>query len=147
MDELIGGAIDSVAVLHSAAIEIRIDPPHASIFVDTLAMSRAVANLLENAHKHAPGKPIRISVSRKAERALLTVEDGGLGIAEPLRERVFQRFSRGDTRDSRGVGLGLSIVRAIVVAHEGTIKILDSEMGGARFEIELPQPSVEPELP
>jgi signal transduction histidine kinase len=71
----------------------------------------------------------------------LTVEDDGNGIPAGERSRVFQRFTRLDesrVRDDGGTGLGLAIVQAIVDDHGGSIHIDDSELGGARFTVELP---------
>jgi signal transduction histidine kinase len=60
------------------------------------------------------------------------------------RERVFERFTRldeGRARGAGGAGLGLALVRAVAAAHGGTVRVLDSPLGGARFEVRLPTPS------
>ncbi|HEX3304555.1 MAG TPA: ATP-binding protein, partial [Thermomicrobiales bacterium] len=73
----------------------------------------------------------------------IRVEDSGPGIPPDDRERIFDRFYRVDTgrdRSRGGAGLGLSICRAIVEAHGGTIAVGDSGLGGARFDVLLPIP-------
>jgi signal transduction histidine kinase len=72
---------------------------------------------------------------------VLTVDDDGPGVAPDDRDRIFERFTRGDTgraRDDGGTGLGLALVRRVVAAHGGTIVCEDSPLGGARFEVSLP---------
>ncbi|MEV6869008.1 ATP-binding protein [Streptosporangium subroseum] len=69
------------------------------------------------------------------------VVDDGAGIAEPDRERIFERFTRLDaarSRDRGGTGLGLAIISDVVHTHSGTIIVGQSPIGGARFELRLP---------
>jgi signal transduction histidine kinase len=73
---------------------------------------------------------------------VVSVEDDGPGIAEEDRERVFERFTRLDAaraRDGGGSGLGLAVVKRIVVAHGGTVQITNGNGSGARFEVRLPR--------
>jgi signal transduction histidine kinase len=75
------------------------------------------------------------------ETVELTVDDDGPGIAPEDRERVFDRFTRlddGRARDAGGLGLGLSMVKAIVEQHGGTVTIGDAPIGGARITVALP---------
>ena len=72
---------------------------------------------------------------------MLTVDDDGPGIPVEDRERVFQRFTRlddGRARDAGGLGLGLSMVKAITDQHGGSVVIDDAPLGGARVRIRLP---------
>ncbi|WP_290698547.1 ATP-binding protein [Amphritea sp.] len=101
---------------------------------------RALTNLIRNADKFAQQR-IKISVSQQTDFAVICVEDDGVGIPDADRERVFEPFERVDnarTRESGGHGLGLSIVREIIVQHGGRIQISESTLGGARIEIYLP---------
>ena len=101
---------------------------------------RALTNLIRNADKFAQ-QQIKISVSQQAGFAVICVDDDGVGIPDADRERVFEPFERVDnarTRESGGHGLGLSIVREIIVQHGGRIQISESILGGARIEIYLP---------
>jgi two-component system, OmpR family, sensor kinase len=68
---------------------------------------------------------------------VLTVADDAPGIPDELRDRIFERFARGDGDRGGSFGLGLSIVRAVAESHHGTVT-LDPEAGGARFVVTLP---------
>ncbi len=104
------------------------------------ALARVVANLVDNAVRHADR---RIAVQVRAEdgRAVLAVGDDGAGIPVADRERVFERFTRLDdarTRGGGGSGLGLAIVRRIAEDHGGSVSIDRSSLGGAEVTVELP---------
>ena len=102
-------------------------------------LSQALANLLDNALKYAGGGEINIRVCRCAERAALEVADRGQGIPEPDREAVFGRFVRLEpSRNAPGNGLGLSLVRAIVRRHQGTVELADNQPG-LRIRLEFPR--------
>jgi len=97
----------------------------------------AVRNLLDNAISFSPqGGQVRITLAREGSRAHLELEDDGPGIPPEERARVFDRFFT-RRKDGRGTGLGLSVTRAIVEAHGGTIELVPSERG-ARFRVILP---------
>jgi len=86
------------------------------------------------------------SVSLKAEEQQVTIDiaDQGLGINDKEKKKVFEKFYRigsEDTRKTKGTGLGLFIVNEIIKAHQGSIIILDNEPRGSRFRIELPADS------
>lgn len=102
-------------------------------------IEQVAMNLITNAMKYGHGKPIAIRVWMEDERAVLTVEDHGIGIAPEDRERIFQRFERTtDAKAFSGLGLGLYIVRQIVEAHGGSIRV-ESQLGsGSTFLVELP---------
>jgi signal transduction histidine kinase len=77
----------------------------------------------------------------EGDELLLVVEDDGPGIDAALRDRLFEPFEqgRGASSDaSPGTGLGLSLVRQFVQLHSGTVRVVDGELGGARFEVRLP---------
>jgi two-component system OmpR family sensor kinase len=100
-----------------------------------------IDNLLDNARVHAPGSPVRIEVSLQGEEALLRIADRGPGLDPEVEGRIFERFMRGDPSRSRGtggVGLGLSIVQAIVAAHGGEVTASSAEQGGTVFDVRLP---------
>jgi signal transduction histidine kinase len=99
-------------------------------------LGQAVANLVDNAIKHAApevGKrPLRVTVStaREGDQLILRVADNGVGIPEADRERVLQRFVRLEkSRSTAGSGLGLSLVNAVVAFHHGTIELADNNPG------------------
>lgn len=102
-------------------------------------LGQVTRNLADNAARHA-ASTVRLSVSTKDARALVTVEDDGDGIQPSDRERVFERFVRLDEargRDAGGTGLGLAIVRELVNAHGGSVTIDESPLGGARVVVML----------
>lgn len=108
--------------------------------VDQRLIVRAIQNLLKNAFKYAEQRII-FSVQQDNEQCLISVEDDGAGIPDSDIEKIFEPFYRLDRSRDRatgGFGLGLSIVKQIVLLHGGSVVVLKSEMGGARFDIRLP---------
>lgn len=106
---------------------------------DALRLTRLLANLLDNAQRHADTM-ITVTVGERAGRAVLEVLDDGGGIPPDQRETVFKRFTRladSRRRDAGGTGLGLPIARQIAESHDGTLTIEDSERG-ARFVLQIP---------
>ena len=117
---------------------------------DRGALEQVLENLLTNAIRYTDaGGEIRISAEPKAELLEVTVADTGIGIPENARDRIFERFYRVDAARSRAVGstgLGLSIVRHLVQAMGGTIRV-ESEIGiGSRFIFTVPR-APEPSFP
>jgi signal transduction histidine kinase len=103
-------------------------------------ISRVLANLMDNAQRHAE-RAVEVEVRRNGHVAELAVSDDGEGIADADREKIFERFVRLDAsrkRDHGGTGLGLAIARDIAHAHHGTLDVGDSATGGARFVLRLP---------
>jgi two-component system OmpR family sensor kinase len=143
--------IDLAAVAREAANEatalsvdhpVAIDAPE-PVIVDGVAddLHRLAGNLVENAFIHTPaGTPVTVSVRRQDGSAVLEVADRGPGVALSMRERVFERFARGDgdAAPRGGSGLGLAIVRAVADGHGGSVELGDAEGGGARFTVTLP---------
>jgi signal transduction histidine kinase len=117
--------------------------PALVIDADPDRLAQALHNLLRNAIVHTePAGLVRLSAYRHGARVRLVVDDDGPGIPNEQRERIFDRFARLDAargRDTGGAGLGLSIVRAITVAHGGDVAVEASPEGGARFVLELPR--------
>ncbi|WP_433479217.1 sensor histidine kinase [Spirillospora sp. CA-142024] len=109
-------------------------------------IARVLANLLDNAQRHAKRKVV-VEACRNGDSAELIVSDDGDGIAAADREKIFQRFVRLDAsreRDRDGTGLGLGISREIAHAHHGTLEVGESTSGGARFVLRLPLTRVTP---
>lgn len=103
-------------------------------------LERVLRNLGDNAARHAR-RTIALGVTERDGHVVLTVDDDGPGIAGADRERAFERFVRldeGRAREEGGAGLGLAIVREIVVAHGGEVAMFDSPLGGLRVEVRLP---------
>ena len=105
---------------------------------DPDAMERILANLLSNAVKFTPrGGRVEVRLTSQHDRAMLEVRDTGRGIDKELLPRLFGRFERGGAAAS-GSGIGLSIVKELVLAQRGTIDVVTPEGGGAAFRISWP---------
>ena len=104
--------------------------------VDPRRLRVVVRNLVENAQRYAGGCT-RLTVSCSGERWSVTVDDAGPGVSEEERDRIFERFHRGDAGTSpgaaKGTGLGLSLVAESVRAMGGGVSVTASPDGGARF--------------
>ena len=102
-------------------------------------LHRMTLNLMENAIRHTPaGTRVHATVEADGRQARLVVEDDGPGIPPELRDRVFERFVRGEGDRGGSFGLGLSIVRAVAASHGGTVRVESPTAGGTRFVVELP---------
>jgi signal transduction histidine kinase len=107
---------------------------------DREKLERLLRNLTDNAARHAHST-ISLSLREQDGEVVMTVDDDGAGVKKPHRWRIFDRFVRLEEsrdRDSGGSGLGLAIVREIAGFHRGTVAVLDSSLGGARFEVRFP---------
>ena len=106
---------------------------------DRARVEQALTALVTNAIEYGEGRPIEIAGARRADRAVLTVRDHGVGIAPACFERIFERFERAaSTRPHGGLGLGLFFARSIVEAHGGTIRVESTPGEGATFTVDLP---------
>jgi signal transduction histidine kinase len=114
-------------------------PPHSAASCRPQAFQRALVNLIDNALKFDASVVVRLQA--RAEDLIVTVEDDGPGIPDAQKGSVFQPFFRGasppDSPD--GVGLGLSIVKAIVESHQGRIELLDRVPHGLCVRLYIPQ--------
>lgn len=108
--------------------------------VDADRVLQALSNLLDNAIRLTPeGGRVTLSVIENGAHVLLSVRDTGPGVPPELRETLFDRFSQADEADRGGVGLGLTIVRGVAVAHGGDVAV-ESEPGeGSEFVLRLPK--------
>ena len=106
---------------------------------DRSRLDQVVTNLVSNALKYAAGKPVDLIVERAGSLARLRVRDRGIGISPELLPRIFGRFERGVPSHSyAGMGLGLFIVRSLVEAHGGNVRVESTLGAGSTFTVELP---------
>ncbi|WP_430592245.1 sensor histidine kinase [Humidisolicoccus flavus] len=137
---------DAQAAGPSHRIDLELPEEPIEIRGDRLRVQQVVANLLANARIHTPeGTGISVSLTSNGSSASVQVQDRGEGIPEDIKATLFERFVRGDQSRSRvagSSGLGLSIVKAIVEAHEGEISV-ESRPGDTRFLVTLPLASPE----
>lgn len=107
---------------------------------DRLRLEQVLTNLLSNAVKYGAGKPVEVAVAAGEGKAVLTVRDQGIGIAAADQARIFDRFERAVSGyEYGGLGLGLYIVRQIVEALGGDVRVDSAPGAGATFTVELPQ--------
>jgi PAS domain S-box-containing protein len=106
---------------------------------DKLRLDDAITNVISNAIKYGAGHPIDVRLQTRDEKAVLVVEDRGIGIRPDDLSRIFGRFERTtSSRNYGGLGLGLYITSQIIEQHGGSIRAESRSQGGARFVIELP---------
>ena len=132
--------------IRDRAIEmtLAIDPPDLAVHADAERLEQALQNLAANALRHTPsGGRVELTARRTGGAISIVVRDSGPGIPPEHLPRVFDRFykvdaSRATTSTPSGSGLGLSIVRAIVERHGGSVVARNAPAGGAEFEMILP---------
>ncbi len=136
---LLASAVESAHRRHPA-VSWKLDLPDEQIELEGWAdgLRALVDNLLENAGRHGRREGVvAVAASAQNGRIKLTVEDDGDGIAPEDRQRIFERFERGDFAGATGSGLGLSLVRQQAKLHGGEVSVGESDSGGARFTVEL----------
>jgi signal transduction histidine kinase len=125
-------------------------PPRDPVVVrcDRLRVEQIVTNLLSNAVKYGAGRPIEIATATEGAAAVLRVSDGGIGIRAEDQARIFERFERAAPhRDAGGFGVGLWIVREIVGALEGEVRVESAPGRGTTFTVVLPLRGPRPTAP
>lgn len=139
LDGFIEDLVAKAGTLSGEAVDLEEAQP-AVFDGDEQRLTQAVMNLIRNAIEHTPpGTPIRVGGAVAGDRVQIWVSDDGPGIPTSEVGHIFERFGRGvaGRRTTRGAGLGLSIVKAIADAHEGTVTV-ESGAGGSTFTLSLP---------
>jgi PAS domain S-box-containing protein len=135
----------------TAGIELTLHTPSAApVSADADQVTQVVLNLLSNAEDAVAGSNVRrisVTIGRRADRALLLVNDSGPGVADELQQQVFEPFFT-TKAEGHGTGLGLSVSAGIVSEHGGKISVTRGVLGGAQFAVEFPlAESAAPALP
>jgi two-component system phosphate regulon sensor histidine kinase PhoR len=121
------------------AVHIKATRP--MVFADGLHLKNILYNLLDNAEKYSPDAPeISVSTIDTEGGVMVTVTDKGMGILKENYSRIFEKFfraSKGNIHDVKGFGLGLTYVKGIVEAHNGTVTVSSAPGQGSRFEVLL----------
>jgi signal transduction histidine kinase len=128
-------------VAEEKAMDLRIDIPDSLFLVgDIRKLQRVVANLLDNALKYTEAHgTVCLSAAPNSTGVTLKVSDTGIGISEKDLPHVFDRFYRCDhSRSEQGSGLGLSLAKAFVGAHGGSISVISTTGAGTEFIVTLP---------
>ena len=113
--------------------------PKIEITGDKFALTSVVTNLIENAIKYSgPCEVVDVKLYTKNDKVFLAVADHGIGIADAEKSRIFDRFylvGSEETRNTKGTGLGLYIVKQVLDKHEASIKVKDNDPSGSVFEV------------
>ena len=141
----LAGFLDAVAGearINASGRDVRFEVSTEPITVvgDRERLHQVFANLLDNATRHSPpGGVVKLRAARSGDQVVLTVTDEGEGIPAAERERVFERFTRGERATGGGTGLGLAIARWVVQMHRGTIAVAGPEdAAGCHIRVVLP---------
>jgi signal transduction histidine kinase len=141
VDALLGRAADLYSVVaDDIGVEITIEAEHVSVSAD-VRLLQAIANLVDNALKFAkPHGKVRLAGFARGSDVVIEVRDDGQGIKAEDLPKIWDRLYRADSsRSTRGMGLGLSLVRSIVKAHNGTVHVTSEYGSGSLFQIILPR--------
>ena len=144
LEDVVGTVLTRLEpVLGPIAVDLPDDLPPVSL--DSVLLEQLLTNLLENAFRYGADSHVRLGARARGGELEVEVADGGPGIPEGLRERVFEKFYRPPgTLSDGGAGLGLAICQAIVKVHGGRIWVEEAAGGGAVFRFTLPLPAEAP---
>jgi signal transduction histidine kinase len=131
---------DDAAEVKGVGLVVAEIDPGIVLAADRVRLRQVVANLVDNAVKYTPpGGRVEVRGVQEGTRVAISVADTGVGIAEADLPRVWDRLFRADSsRAERGFGLGLSLVKAIVESHGGTVAVASTPGQGSIFTITLP---------
>ncbi len=145
LHEIITDVIKNLRIqveIKDGEIKRRFKATKSQIMGDKVHVTNLVYNLLDNANKYSPRKPmIRIVTENATNGIVMTIEDNGIGISKTEQKKIFDKLYRvptGNIHEVRGFGLGLSYVKAIVEEHHGKISIESEANKGSKFKVFLP---------
>lgn len=145
LHDLISRAVDHFRLIiekRGGNIETRFNGTNPIVLGDEGHMRNVLMNLLDNANKYSITKPeIVVTTGNRSGSFFFRVEDNGMGMSQEIQKKVFDKFFRvttGNVHNIKGFGLGLSYVKAIVLAHGGEVQLTSIPDRGSQFEISLP---------
>jgi two-component system OmpR family sensor kinase len=148
LDQVAPSEVDLGQLVSEAIVELRAvragrvaltDVTEVPVYVDATGIYEALLNLIENALKYGEGSDVHVAVAREGDEAVVRVQDGGPGIEEGDRGRIFERFYRGNNRLSiEGSGLGLAIAARAAERAGGSVLLESAEPGRTVFALRLP---------
>jgi two-component system sensor histidine kinase KdpD len=147
--DVVGPVVERLRpILGDRPISVSIPDDLSPVLADEVLLDASVTNLVENVARHTtPPAPLGISAREEEGRIRFAIDDGGLGVPDADRERLFEKFLRlpvAAEGSRRGLGVGLSIVRGMTEAMGGTVTAGPSPMGGLRVEVDLPAAAAAP---
>jgi two-component system phosphate regulon sensor histidine kinase PhoR len=144
-------AFEAMLLQHAAEVDCHIAPALPLVMADREALSEAILDLLQNAHKYTgPEKRIAVRVEASGPTVQISVTDNGPGIPEREHKRIFKKFYRARdplSRNIEGTGLGLAMVKHIANGHGGRVSVASKVGHGATFTISLPAAGVTAQAP
>lgn len=135
LSDLVGEMVHNFELNHQIAHRIE---PGIGFYGDPVLIRMTLSNLIENAIKYSDHKPVMVTLTLKNENIILEVSDQGIGIDKKQRSKIFKKFYRiqdEETRETKGSGLGLFIVKQAVEKHKGKIEVRDNTPAGTIFRI------------
>lgn len=146
LHEVIGQAVENFSLQvekRDGSLKTDLQATHPIIEGDATHIASVIHNLLDNANKYSPDKlEIAIRTRDISNGVEITVEDNGIGISKEARKHIFDKFYRvhtGNLHDVKGFGLGLSYVKAIMVAHKGMVDVKSEPGKGSSFSLTFPR--------
>jgi len=144
LNAIVSTYVDDLIAISPRPVALSIEP--VTVIGDTDAWEQVLGNVTQNIIRYTPaGSPVTVGLHRIMSEgnwvAELIIDDSGPGIPENMRERIFDRFARLDdsrSTETGGFGLGMTIIKATVIAHLGTIALQESPSGGLRIRIQVP---------
>ncbi len=143
IEEVVGVTLRALQpTLNGRVIDVSLPEDLPLVQIDAALMERVFANLIENSLKYTPANsPIEVTASTTGSMLTVNIADRGPGLPDQDVDTLFDKFTRGEQESAKpGVGLGLSICKAIVTAHKGKIYATNRPGGGAVFSFDLPLP-------
>ncbi len=122
--------------IEEAGMELKMECPENECIVKAgPLLSNVFSNLIENAVKHSDGSKLGVNVKTNKNKVICTFEDDGKGIPDEDKTNVFEKGYTTD--EERGTGLGLFLSKMLLDIYDAEIKVIDSELGGTRFDVHL----------